>query len=279
MAGIRTFCAASCMCARAAARHHVQQPVVPRTALLPTRALSHTQWLLIAYPSLPLCLCLCLCVQELRLSGEYAEALRRLTEMRVVPLSLRSFVVGAALQGALDSTAFAERSRVGKLLAALVPAKVLTRAMLNEGVTAWMAGWADHKEDCPKIADMLSMVFGTGLLVGTLKEGMAAGGAGGAAAALPPHDAEAIRAGGYVKVECIHPELAAALKLPAPQLRLAGTALPKRADEEEEAAPAPAPAAAAARPVTPPVDDEDDGGVVVKKKKKKAVRAAEEEED
>lgn len=84
------------------------------------------------------------------------EALRRLTDLRCNPMSLRERVVDGLLEAALEGNeekafSMSDRIYIGKLLAFLVPAGVVTREMLEKGVTDTMMYFDDLKIEYPKV--------------------------------------------------------------------------------------------------------------------------------
>ena len=80
------------------------------------------------------------------------EALLRFSELRCEPLALREFVVVGALEAALEfAQDLSKQMRVGKALSLLVPARILSRALLVSGVALVMANIDSLRVDFPKV--------------------------------------------------------------------------------------------------------------------------------
>ena len=222
--------------------------------------------------------------------------MRRLTEIRCVPLSLRGRVVDGIFMAALEQTTnLPERMLVGKLLSSLVPAGIVTRAQLIAGVTEVMSSFAELKTDFPKADVQLADLCGLGLVQGTLKE------AAFSPMGMPPHDAAACATFGYVPVGLIAAPVAE--RMSGVDTKKAGLLLPQPeedVDDENDVndkAKATIAAAAAVKVVETKMavnnnivaapeksgdDDEDDDdfqAATTKKKKKKASKALVEEEE
>jgi len=226
------------------------------------------------------------------MSGETGEALRRLCEMRCEPLALRGRCVEGVLMAATESEKMSERMQIAKLLLTLVPARVVTREMLVEGVAGVMAAFDDIRMDAPRAGSDLADVLSVGVVEGTMRNA-----AMGMVAPTPPqrdfvHAPAVAQAQGYVPVGFLHPAVAALVnKLAGGKLdkviKLAGSKLPGAEEAPAPAAavvppppvPAPAPAAAAAAGAPPAAAEGDDEGFAgAKKKKKKAVVVASSDE-
>jgi hypothetical protein len=232
------------------------------------------------------------------------EALRRFTEMRCVPMSLRERVVDGILLAALEQvpevvannakfkSALTVYKSVGKCMSYLVPAGVVTRAQLEKGITDVMLLFNDLKTDFPKADQQLADMCTFGLVEGTLKAD--AKDNSKPEAGLPTHDAQAWASAGYINIGRI--AVPVALKMYGVDAKKAGTLLPKEDDASEEppaqaaaaasapvvaaeaATPAP-PAAPVAAPVIATADDDDDAPSTTLKKKKKKKAVVEEEDD
>ena len=165
------------------------------------------------------------------MSGETGEALRRLCEMRCEPLTLRGRCVEGVLMAATESEKMSERMQIAKLLLTLVPARVVTREMLVEGVAGVMAAFDDIRMDAPRAGSDLADVLSVGVVEGTMRNA-----AMGMVAPTPPqrdfvHAPAVAQAQGYVPVGFLHPAVAALVnKLAGGKLdkviKLAGSKLP-----------------------------------------------------
>ena len=184
------------------------------------------------------------------------EALKRLTDLRCVPLSLRERVVDGVLLAALEGTeekpfAAKDRMMIAKLLSFIVPAGVVTREMLEKGVIDVMMLFEDLKADYPRADKELAELVDMGLLMGTLKDAAFDG--------PPAHDVRARADHGYVPIGVIAAPVAAhVFGLSQASLRLAGALLPARVDEPYHDAAEGAPEAAGAaqlRVAAPEPDD------------------------
>ncbi len=194
------------------------------------------------------------------MSGDSAEALRRFGEIAARPLALRSHAVGEILAAAMETEKLGERMQLAKVALSLVPARVVSRQMLCDGIAAFSSAFDDLRLDAGKsavsdVADVLS----TGVVEGTLKS--AGAGLVTASPALS-HVPAAVEAAGYVPVDFVHKDIAREVNRQANgrldrAMPRAGSKVARLDDGGGDApAPAPAPAAPAPAPRDAAFDDD-----------------------
>lgn len=99
----------------------------------------------------------CLRLQELQESHDVKEAVTRISEMNVKPLSQRGLAVAALLRMGTEANA-AVRGKVAEVLRELPSSKAVSAAVLSAAVAEFMEAdaFADMKEDCPKLPSFLA---------------------------------------------------------------------------------------------------------------------------